>query len=661
MLASVAPLAAQAADTARYAVLISGRESGTQEVWTDSAGARVARFAYQDRQRGPALVQRLELGPGGVPARLSTTGNDYLKNPVEETFALDSGRAAWHTSGGADERPVSGPAFYVSADEVPEAAAVLVRALLAAPEHRLPLLPGGEAELVEGPEHEVRAADGETRRVRLYLVTGLRLTPYPVWLDASGELFAQGGDGRFMVVRRGWEAAAPRLVAAQEAVLTAGAASLAQALGRRPAGPLVLRHATVFDAENRRMVPGQAVVVEGGRIAWVGPDSAVREPAGAERMELGGRVLLPGLWDMHVHLGGEQGLFHLAAGVTTVRDLGSGRAQIRSVRRRIEADSLVGPRILAAGMLDGPGPFAGPTEVLVDTREEAEAAVDTFAALGFAQIKVYSSVDTALVAAIAERAHARGLRVGGHVPAFMSAERAVRLGFDELHHINFLFLNFWADSVGDTRTLVRVTVPGERAAGLDLASEPVRRFVALLRERGVVVDPTLNVFERLYRGRKGVPYPGYAEVAGRLPPLARADFLLGGLPAEGEKAALYGRSFQRMLEFTRMLHEAGVPLVAGTDGLAGFSLARELELWVEAGIPPAEVLRTATLGAARVAGMERDFGTVAAGKVADLVVLDGDPLARIGDVRNVVRVIKGGRVYEADALAGAMGLAPPAP
>jgi imidazolonepropionase-like amidohydrolase len=294
--------------------------------------------------------------------------------------------------------------------------------------------------------------------------------------------------------------------------------------------------------------------------------------------------------------------------------------------------------------------------VLVSTPAQAVAAVDTFALLGYRQIKIYSSIDTALVRVIARRAHEHGLRVSGHVPAYMSAEQAVRDGFDEVNHLNYLFLDLWADSIGDTRGTVRVTAVGDLAAGVDLSSAPVRRLVALLRERHTVVDPTLNLFERLYRGRKGLPYPGYEAAAAQVPPQSRLEFLQGGLPADDAKHALYGRSFARMLELTKQLREAGITLVAGSDGQAGFGFPRELELWVEAGIPPAAVLSTATLGAARVMGMERDFGSVTAGKMADLVVLDGNPLERMSDVRRVEVVIKGGRVYQGVALRRAMGL-----
>jgi hypothetical protein len=642
------------ADTVRYTVLVAGRAAGGQEVWTGADGARHVRYGYEDRQRGPSLRQRAALGTGGVPVHLSTVGHDYLKNPVEETFTRHAATAAWRTLAGGEVRAPAGSAFYVATDEVPEDRARLVRALLAAPDRRLALLPGGAARVV-AKEARVVEVEGRRQAVRLYLVLGLHTRPQPVWLDERLELFAQGDAGR-MVIRAGWEPAAPRLVAAQDAALAAEAAALAASLPHRPRGPLVLRDASVFDARTARLVHRQAVVVRGDRIAWVGPDAEVAVPDGAESIDLGGGVLIPGLWDMHVHLREDHGLYHLAAGVTTVRHMGGNREEIRSIRRRIRADSLVGPRVLAAGMIDGPGPYAGPADVLVATPAEAAAAVDALADDGYVQIKIYSSVDTALVPVIVARARARGLRVGGHVPAFMGAEQAVRLGFDELNHANFLFLNFWTDSVPDTRTMARVLAVGERGAALDLAGDPVQRLVGLLGARGTVLDPTLNVFERLYRGRKGVPYPGYEHLAGRAPPLVRQELLLGGLPAAGETAARYEESFRRMLAFTRLLYDAGVPLVAGTDGLAGLSLPRELELYVEAGIPPGEVLRIATLGAARVMGMERDFGAVAPGKMADLVVIEGDPTVDIGAVRHVSLVVTGGRVYRGAELAAAAGL-----
>jgi hypothetical protein len=298
--------------------------------------------------------------------------------------------------------------------------------------------------------------------------------------------------------------------------------------------------------------------------------------------------------------------------------------------------------------------------VLVDTPEEARAAVDRYADLGYVQIKVYSSLDPALVPVIAERAHARGLRLSGHVPAFMLAEQAVRQGFDEIQHLNMLLLNFWPE-VGDTRTPARFTEVAARAADLDLQSEPVQRFIALLRERDVVVDPTINIFEELFTARPGAVSRGWQPVAERLPPQVRRSLTAGGLPVPAGQDERYRASFRKAMELLARLHRAGVRLVPGTDAPAGFALHRELELWVEAGIPAAATLQAATLGSARVVGRQADLGSIAAGKLADLVLVPGDPTRDIGSLRAIETVVKGGALFDAAALYAAVGVAAATP
>ena len=271
---------------------------------------------------------------------------------------------------------------------------------------------------------------------------------------------------------------------------------------------------------------------------------------------------------------------------------------------------------------------------------------------------MYSSIKPELVPAIVDQAHKRGLRVSGHVPAFMTAEEVVRLGFDELQHANFLFLNFWGDSVKDTRTPLRFTAVAERAATLDLSSARVQGFIRLLKERGVVLDPTANIFEGMFTARKGSVDPGYTMVADRLPPQVRRGLLTGGLPVPDGMDGRYRDSFAAVLKLVKMMYDAGIPIVAGTDAFAGFALHRELELYEQAGIPAPEVLRIATLGAARVMKMDKELGSIAPGKLADLIVVDGNPVQRVSDIRHVALVVKDGTLYEPAALYQATGVRP---
>jgi imidazolonepropionase-like amidohydrolase len=362
-------------------------------------------------------------------------------------------------------------------------------------------------------------------------------------------------------------------------------------------------------------------------------------------IEGAGKTLLPGLWDMHVHSSDQDGVFHLASGVTTARDMANDVDETLERARRFERGVLIGPRLLLAGFIDGPGPYTGPTKILAATESAGRAHVARYDSLGYRQIKLYSSLDTAIVGAIIDEAHRRGMRVSGHVPAFMTAEQCIRLGYDEIQHINFLFLNFWADSVRDTRTPVRFTAPAALAATLDLDSPRVGALIALMRERSVVLDPTLNAFESMFVARKGTLDPVYTAVAGRLPPTIRRNLLNGGLPVPEGMDQRYRASFQAMLGMVKRLYDAGVPIVPGTDAqLPGFAYHRELELLVAAGIPSAKVLQMATLGSARVMSRDRELGSIIPGKLADLVLVDGDPVRRISDVRRTMLVVKNGDV-----------------
>ena len=363
---------------------------------------------------------------------------------------------------------------------------------------------------------------------------------------------------------------------------------------------------------------------------------------------------------MHAHISpGEDGLLHVAGGVTTIRDMGNDTVSVLALRRQFADASLIGPRLILAGLIDGSGPFQVPTGVLADDSASVVRAVDWFAAHGYEQIKVYSSMKPELVPAIVREAHAKGLRVSGHVPAFMTAEQVVRLGFDEVQHANMLMLNF-LDSVRDTRSMARFTEVGNRGAELDFASPRVRDFVALFKARGVDIDPTLVAFEDMFNARPGEMAPSNAAIADRMPTMVRRNFFGGGLPvSDSATDRRYRDSYKAMMRMVKTMYDAGVPVVAGTDASpVGFALHRELELYVKAGIPAPEVLRIATLGAARVMHHDRESGSVAVGKRADLVLVDGDPTTNISDVRRTALVVKNGVIYRPAELYAALGIRP---
>jgi imidazolonepropionase-like amidohydrolase len=492
--------------------------------------------------------------------------------------------------------------------------------------------------------------------VRLVALYGLGYQPVGIWLDGQGEFFASV-DSWVTLVPEGWESVAPELLAAQEAKLNALRRVQATRLRQVPQGPLLIEHANLFDAESGAMKPGSSVLVEGRTIRAVGADGSIEVPPATQRIDAAGRALVPGLWDMHGHPDPADGLLLLAAGVTGVRDMAAEPAK-RERMRTWDTGETLGPRIVYAGIVDGPGPFQGPTQVLADTEAEARAAVDAMADAGFVLVKVYSSVKPGLVPHIVDEAGKRGLRVGGHIPAGMTAEQAVRAGYDEVQHMNMLFLNFMFDQVPDTRTPARLTAVADGAADLDFADAKTREFVALLASRRITVDPTLQLFENLIVDRAGSMATAYAPIADRLPPTVRRGLLEGGLPVTPEQEPRYRDSFAAMLRMLTELHRAGVPIVAGTDSLGGFALMRELELYVKAGIPAPEVLRMATLQAARAAGQGERLGSLVPGKLADFILVDGDPSADPGALRNLRLVVKDGVPLDPEAMWRELGIQP---
>lgn len=639
-------------DAVRYSVLSSGNPAGNQLVWMSADGKRHALYQYNDRGRGPRIDTVTMLGTDGIPTSTENTGNDYLKGPVEERFSIRDGVARWKNKAENGERPVKSAVFFPSFYGPPDEFGLLAKALLRAG-GSMPLLPEGEARIEKVRDVTV-AKDGESRPVTLYAVRGFQFSPTYVWLDRENDLFASGSRW-LMTIREGWEKSQEQLAAAQDEASIQWRVGLAQRISRKPATDVVIHNVNVFDSETGKLLRNRVVTLHGNRIASVG--GLANPGGGAELIDGRGGTLLPGLWDMHVHVSDDDGLLNIAAGVTSVRDLANDTDELEARRKRYDSGVEIGPRVIAAGFMDGPGPYQGPTKVLVDTEQKVHDAIARYAALGYPQIKVYSSIKPELVPVIIADAHKRGMRVSGHVPAAMFADQFVQAGADELQHINFVFLNFFRD-VTETRTPARFTEPGKRGAGLDLDSAAVRDFIELLKSRHVVVDPTLATFESLYRARPGSPDPAFASVASRMPTQLRRGFLAGGLPAEGETDALYRRSYANMVKMVGLLHRSGVQIVAGTDTLPGFGLHRELELYREAGIPASEILQIATLRAAKLMKRDGELGSIQPGKLADLVLVAGDPTEDISTVRNTKLVVKDGVVFDPARIYEAIGVQP---
>ncbi len=651
---SLFPIICHAQEAIEYTVLSGGNPAGFQKTKVISKTEYSIEYEFNDRGRGPKLSASIILNPNGVPISTQNTGNNYYKSAVSETFKVENDKANWKNSAEEGTKDFKGHEFYISQTGVPEETAMLVRALLHANGQTLSLLPAGDAKLEKAGELQLEV-DGQTRKVIQYAITGLDFVPAAIWMDTDETFFASGGSFLF-VIRKGWEKAMDQIVKAQEASQAARLAREAKELTEKPGDALMIRNATLFDSVTAETKTGQTILIVGNRIKDVGVKAELKAPIGAKIIDAKGKFVMPGLWDMHVHLSAPDGLLHIAAGVTSVRDMANDDEELIKTKIKYDSGELIGPRILYAGFIDGPGPYAGPSKVLVDNEQEARAAVDKYAELGVCQIKLYSSLKPELVAPIVDEARKKGLRVSGHIPAFMTAEQAIKDGYSEIQHINMLFLNFLFDIAKDTRTPLRFTAVAEHAAEMDFKSPEWQSFLGSLKEKHIIIDPTVSIFQQILTSKPGQVPAGYEKVLPTFPPQVRRQLLSGGFPIPEGKEQLYKNSFRKMLELIDVLYNNNITIVAGTDDLAGYTLHRELENYVAAGIPPAKVLQIATLTAAQVTKQDKDLGSIARGKFADLIIVDGNPTKNISDIRKVDTVIKDGLIFKPAAIHQVLGI-----
>ncbi|RZA28682.1 MAG: amidohydrolase, partial [Lysobacteraceae bacterium] len=523
---------------------------------------------------------------------------------------------------------------------------------------KLPLIPSGTLSMRKVADAEV-GSGAQKRSVQLLAMTGIGLTPIFAWATSGAEprLFAFIYPGFLQLIEKGWEGSADALEERQKLAEGESLLGMQQRLAHPLPGTTLIRNARVFDSEKALLGPASDLLLREGRIVSI--SNAGGELAPADHViDAGGKVLLPGLFDMHAHFGPWEGGLHLASGVTTIRDMGNDNATLQQLMAQLKEGKLLGPDVVPAGFIEGESKMSARNGFVIKDLEEARKAVDWYADHGYPQIKVYNSFPRELLRETAAYAHERGLRVSGHVPAFMRAEDVVEQGYDEIQHINQLMLNFFVTPQTDTRTLERFYLVAKKTAGLDLDSAPVQDFIALLARKQIVVDPTLATFEFIHK-RDGQQSPIIADVADHLPPDIQRSRRVAEMDIPDDaSAALYTRSFDKLIEFVGRMYKAGVPVVAGTDELPGFTLQRELELYAKAGISPAQVLQIATWNAAKYTRTLEDRGSITVGKRADLVLVEGDPTTDISDIRKVALVIAGGRAYYPSEINEALGIKP---
>jgi len=601
------------------------------EITHDAAGLQLtADFDFTDRGGRIQLASTLLTRDDYTPVHFTARGRSYRYVNVDSDVTIERGTATVRADGPADkvQRVPLPPAFFTVDGYAPLSAQMLLlrywnrhgrpRTL-----QTVPGLPIDDV-VIELRGREAMRIGSKVISLERYSIDGVVWGRETLWLDESGSLAAAitraGGLG-FEAVRDDLE---PLLVSFVERATRDRIADLEAIAREQPplrSGTYAMVGGTLVDGTARPPIPDAVIVVRDGRIADAGPRSAVALLPGIQTVDLTGKTIVPGLWDMHTHVTQvEWAPVYLAAGVTTARDMGNEFEFITVLRDAIASKRAVGPRLLLAGLVDGGGPDAFGT-VYAATPDEAKQAVAKYHDAGFEQMKIYSLIKPPIVEAITAEAHRVGMTVTGHVPNGMTIVQAAASGMDQIAHL---------------------AIRGE--AG----SDDVNRTIAFLKERKTVIDPTQS-WNELLGHAAGTPVTAFQPGIAKVPPPLNRIFSNAG--RAGIDAATARAGVERGLRIVKALHDAGVPVVVGTDeGVPGHSVHREMELYVEAGFTPLEALQAATIVSARAMKLDAELGTIEKGKRADMVVLNANPLDDIHNIRQVRWTISDGRVYDAAAL-----------
>jgi imidazolonepropionase-like amidohydrolase len=431
---------------------------------------------------------------------------------------------------------------------------------------------------------------------------------------------------------------------------------------------LAFTHVTVIDATGRPALPEQTVLVKGDRIAAIEKFGELKLPGGAKVIDAKGKYMIPGLWDMHAHAVFAERLdsmfpVFVANGVLGIRDMGTSMplADIDHLRQQIASGSRLGPRIVAAGpILDGRPKPLRPNFLAINTPEEGRETVQRLKSGGADFIKVYSQLSRDSFLAIVEEAKKQNIPFAGHVPFSVSALEASDAGQKSMEHLWGIYLACSSREEELRSEMLKggVNLPGSERIRLELDEaaasydeHKAAKVFAHLAKNGTWMVPTFTAVLRdseIFSVRVTTdPRLKY------IPPAIQKRWT----EAASAGAAIKSKSFDRKIQVVGAIHRASVPLLAGTDTAwiqpytyAGFSLHDELALLVRAGLTPMESLQTATINPARFLGMEKDLGTIEMGKIANLVLLDADPLADIHNTTKISAVFLAGKEFDRLAL-----------
>ena len=633
-----------------------GQETYTIRRDGDSLAVKID-FKFTDRGSPVPLTTTFRAAQDLTPQAFEIKGRTARPITIDEALTIDGAKVHFRTRDKqSDLETPTGP-FFTIAGYAPTTMQMLMVRYWAGhgSPAQLATLPSGSVKIEPRGADTIHIGDKDEKLDR-YTVEGLIWGRETLWFDANRNLVAavttDAEFDHFEAIRDGYESALGDFVGRAGADGMNALSEISKGIPGSHSKTLAIVGATLIDGTGAAPVADAAVVIHDGRIVAVGPHAQVKIPRHATVIDGKGKTILPGLWDMHAHFEQvEWGPIYLAAGVTTVRDCGNEFEFITAVRDAIAQGRGLGPRILAAGIVDGTGPLALGVQ-RVDTPEQAKMWVDRYHAAGFQQMKIYSSVKLEEVKAVADEAHRVGMTVTGHVPEGLNAYQTIAVGQDQINHVQYI-ADIMRKQLPPTATRLERR---EAVANIDFTSPEAQKALAFLKEHHTVVDPTLAIFE-MFTATTAKPPASFEPGVNKVPVELREQ--LTDVEPPNANTELGEKVFQKEVQIVGAMHRAGIPIVAGTDQtVPGYSLHREIELYVQAGFTPMEAIQAATIVPARVLGFDKELGTVEKGKRGDLILIKGNPLEDVRNTRNVEYVITNGTMYHTAELWESVGFQP---
>lgn len=636
-----------------FTVIIGGTTVGHLNV-TRAGDTVVTDFDYKDNGRGPTIKETIVLNKEGFPVQWDIAGNTTFGNNIKEHFKLDGKNASWKDAAGEFTAKMEKPSFYVNQFGSPYSLLITARVLLNSKDQSVAALPSGKLKLTELETIE-SSSDAGPLTLKSYALSGADLNPTYFILDDNDQFFAQISPS-YIVIRSGFESEKKAMRQLAEKYSTKRYEDLQKRFAHKYENDIRIQNVKIFNPKTLALTDLSSVLISGDKILSI---DAADATTGENEVEIDGAggTLVAGLYDMHGHMGENSALLNVAAGITSVRDMGNNNEVLDGLIQKIKSGVLVGPNITRLGFIEGKSPFSSNNGILVENEQEAINAVQTYSDKGFYGIKLYNSMTGAWAPAIVKKAHELNMPVTGHVPAFSNANDMLMAGFDEMTHINQIMLGWVLEPDEDTRTLLRLTAL-QRIPDLDLNSAPVQKTLDLMVKNKVAMDPTLAIHELLLLSRNGETQLGVLDYIENMPASVQRDAKLAMASiANDDEDKAYRLAYDKIVETLKLMKERGILILPGTDLGGAFTLHRELELYQQLGYTPAELLKLGSYDMAQYLG-QKDRGSIEPGMLADFFLIPNDPTKDLKAIKKISMVSRGGVLYFPSEIYPEFGIKP---